>query len=154
MMKDPFSLLLGLGYGVALTDFYGATGAAVREPHNSYITVVARTGIVGGVCWFLIMASLIRRWHTTFKHCVALGWSEGQNQLMVLMVFFITCWVLAIGEDGFEKPYNIIPFYFFWGIILRFSLLLERGLIGPRAEDEEPASDDAGSGPARSWQRG
>jgi hypothetical protein len=154
MMKDPFSLLLGLGYGVALTDFYGATGAAVREPHNSYITVVARTGIVGGVCWFLIMASLIRRWHTTFKHCVALGWREGQNQLMVLMVFFITCWVLAIGEDGFEKPYNIIPFYFFWGIILRFSLLLERGLIGPMAEDEEPASDDAGSGPARSWQRG
>ena len=44
MLKDPFSLLLGLGYGVALTDFYGATGAAVREPHNSYITVVARTG--------------------------------------------------------------------------------------------------------------
>ncbi len=46
--KDPFSLLLGLGYGVALTDFYGSSGAAVREPHNSYVTVVARTGIVGG----------------------------------------------------------------------------------------------------------
>ena len=39
MAQDPFSLLLGLGYGVALTDFYGSSGAAVREPHNSYVTV-------------------------------------------------------------------------------------------------------------------
>jgi O-antigen ligase len=146
MRKDPFSLLLGLGYGVALTDFYGATGAAVREPHNSYVTVVARTGIVGGICWFLIMASLIRRWHGTFMQCAGLGWREGQNRLMVLMVFFITTWVLAIGEDGFEKPYNIIPFYFFWGIILRFSLLLDRGLIGPDADGGDPAFDRAQPG--------
>jgi hypothetical protein len=150
MLKDPFSLLLGLGYGVALTDFYEASGAAVREPHNSYITVVARTGIVGGVCWFLIMASLLRRWHGTFMSCVALGWREGQNRLMVLMVFFICTWVLAIGEDGFEKPYNIIPFYFFWGIVLRFSLLLDRGLIGPEGDE----GDAPGPGPAESPQRG
>jgi O-antigen ligase len=134
MAQDPFSLLLGLGYGVPLTDFYGSDGAAVREPHNSYITVIARTGIVGAVCWTLILASLIRRWHITFVTCHVLGWKEGENRLMVLMVFFICVWVLAIGEDGFEKPYNIIPFYFFWGIVLRFSLLLDRGLIGPEAE--------------------
>jgi O-antigen ligase len=134
MLQDPFSLLLGLGYGVTLTDFYGSSGAAVREPHNSYITVIARTGIVGGVCWLLVMVSLIRRWHHTFKRCLALGWREGQNRLMVLMVFFICVWVLGIGEDAFEKPYNIIPFYFIWGIVLRFSLLLDRGLVGPEAE--------------------
>jgi hypothetical protein len=137
MTADPVSLLLGLGYGVPLTDFYGSSGAAVREPHNSYITVFARTGVVGAICWTLIMLSLVRRWHTTFRRCYELGWREGQNRLLVLMVIFICIWVLAIGEDGFEKPYNIIPFYFFWGIILRFSLLLERGLIGPEAEAAE-----------------
>ena len=134
ILKDPFNLLLGLGYGVTLTDFHGASGAAVREPHNSYISIIARTGIIGGICWVLLMLSLVRRWHHTFKHCVALGWREGQNWLMVLMVFFICIWVLGIGEDAFEKPYNIIPFYFIWGIILRFSLLLEQGLVGPEAE--------------------
>jgi O-antigen ligase len=131
MLQDPFSLLLGLGYGVPLTDFYGSSGAAVREPHNSYVTVLARTGIVGAVCWVLITLSLVRRWHHTFMECRALGWREAENRLLVMMVFFICLWVLAIGEDGFEKPYNIIPYYFFWGIILRFSLLLDRGLIGP-----------------------
>lgn len=141
MLRDPFSLLLGLGYGLPLTDFHGDSGAAVREPHNSYITVIARTGIIGGVCWLLIMLSLIRRWHHTFMQCRRLGWRQGENRMMVLMVFFICIWVLAIGEDGFEKPYNIIPFYFFWGIILRFSLLLDRGLIGPDAGWRFPDAD-------------
>ena len=138
MAQDPFSLLLGLGYGVALTDFYGSSGAAVREPHNSYVTVIARTGIVGAVCWVLIMLSLVCAAGTR-PSCMsrAVGWREGENRLLFLMMFFIAMWVLAIGEDGFEKPYNIIPFYFFWGIILRISLLLERGEIGPEAEFDD-----------------
>ncbi len=138
MVGDPFSLLLGLGYGLPLTDFHGSSGAAVREPHNSYITVIARTGMIGVVCWGLMMLNLLRRWHTTFMQCRLVGWRRGENQLMVLMVFFICTWVLALGEDGFEKPYNIIPFYFFWGVILRLSLLLDRGLIGPAAERVRP----------------
>jgi O-Antigen ligase len=147
LLQDPFNLLLGLGYGVTLTDFYGASGAAVREPHNSYISIIARTGIIGGVCWVLLMLSLIWRWHHTFRQCVALGWREGQNWLMVLMVFFICIWVLAIGEDAFEKPYNIIPFYFIWGITLRFSLMLEQGLVGPEAERVAPDPTGPGSDP-------
>ena len=138
MVGDPFSLLLGLGYGLPLTDFHGSTGAQVREPHNSYITVVARTGIIGAICWAWITVNLLQRWHKIFVNCRRLGWREGENRLMVLMVFFICTWVLALGEDGFEKPYNIIPFYFFWGIILRMGLLLDRGLIGPGAERVQP----------------
>ena len=75
--------------------------------------------------------------------CHELGWRDGENRMLIMMVFFICMWVLAIGEDGFEKPYNIIPFYFFWGIVLRFSLLLERGQIGP--EDRRRDFDPHGS---------
>jgi len=146
MMADPFHLLLGLGYGVPLTDFHGGSGAIVREPHNSYISVIARTGIIGAVCWVLIVLSLLRRWHLTFLCCRDLGWRLGENRLMIMMVYFICMFVLAIGEDGFEKPYNVIPFYFFWGVVLRFSFLLERGEIGPEAEDA-PATEPA-DGPA------
>jgi hypothetical protein len=100
--------------------------------------VLARTGIIGAICWGMMMLELLRRWHNTFMRCRQLDWREGENRLLVLMVFFICTWVLALGEDGFEKPYNIIPFYFFWGVILRLSLLLERGLIGPAAERIHP----------------
>lgn len=140
MLADPFKMLLGLGYGIVLTDFRAFQDVAVREVHNSYITVFARTGVIGLVCWLSMLVVLIRRWYRTFVHCRELGWRLGQNRLMILMVFFICMWVLALGQDGFEKPYNIIPFYFFWGIILRFSLHLEDGTIGPLAEadDDEP----------------
>jgi len=139
MLSNPFKLLLGLGYGVVLTDFYGVGGIAVREPHNSYITVFARTGIIGATAWALMMLVMVRRWHLAVRHCREIGWRLGENRLLVLMVYFICMWVLALGEDGFEKPYNVIPFYFFWGIVLRFALLLERGEIGPEAEAEAAA---------------
>lgn len=145
MLADPFHLLLGLGYGVPLTDFHGGSGAIVREPHNSYISVVARTGIIGAVCWVMIIVGLLRRWHLTFRRCRELGWRLGENRLMIMMVYFISMFVLAIGEDGFEKPYNVIPFYFFWGIVLRFGYLLERGEIGPEAEDD--GSSESGDAP-------
>ena len=96
--------------------------------------------------------SLLQRWHKTFIHCRRLGWREGENRLMVLMVFFICTWVLALGEDGFEKPYNIIPFYFFWGVILRMGLLLDRGAIGPAApipESKDGALRQMAPGTAR-----
>jgi hypothetical protein len=131
MLSDPLKLLLGLGYGVVLTDFHSNSAVAVREPHNSYITIFARTGVIGLLCWLSMMAILVRRWYWTFLRCGEFGWRIGQNRLMILMVFFICMWVLAIGEDGFEKPYNIVPFYFFWGIVLRFSLHLKEGRIGP-----------------------
>jgi hypothetical protein len=139
MLADPFKLLLGLGYGIPLTDFAGNTGAIVREPHNSYISVLARTGLVGGTAWAIIMASLVYRWHLTVRRCQAIGWRDGENRLLLLMVYFICIWVLALGEDGFEKPFNLIPFYVFWGFILRMGSLMDQGLIGPEAEPaEEP----------------
>ncbi len=137
MMANPYHLLLGLGYGVPLTEFYGNTGVLVREPHNSYISVIARTGVIGALAWVAMMVLMVRAWHRTFRHTVEIGWREGQNRLLLLMVYFISMWVLAIGEDGFEKPYNIIPFYFFWGVVLRMGLLLERGEIGPDPEDDD-----------------
>ena len=55
--------------------------------------------------------------------------SDIWNLLLILMVFFIMIWVLSIGEDGFEKPYNVIPYYFFWGIALRYVDHIRNGRI-------------------------
>ncbi len=131
LLSDPFKLLLGLGYGIPLTDFEIATGAIVREPHNSYVSIFARTGAAGLAAWVAMMSCLLLCWHRAFKRCRAIGWRLGENRLMLLMVFFICIWVLAIGEDGFEKPFNIIPFYVFFGVVLRMAYMLRCGMIGP-----------------------
>gem|GEM_PF-2286990 len=60
---------LGLGFGVPLGDallpFHGNTLNELRNPHNSHLDILARTGLVGLGLWILMwttwVATLIRR---------------------------------------------------------------------------------------------
>lgn len=131
LWSSPEKLLFGLGYGVILTDHAGDTGVATREPHNSYISVVARMGLVGLLAYVAMIASLIVQWLRAYRLSVQLGWEQGQEILLLFLFYFICMWVLGIGEDGFEKPYNAVPFYFLWGIVLRLGMSLRENVIGP-----------------------
>jgi hypothetical protein len=46
-----------------------------------------------------------------------------------LLMFSVLLWISAIGEDAFEKPYWTIPYYFFWGIVLRMNWRLANNLL-------------------------
>jgi hypothetical protein len=124
-------LLIGLGYGFPLIDFHVTGGVPVREPHNSYISIVARSGLIGLMFFFSVHFFLLRIWYSTYNHCKRLLWDQGANNLLILMIYFVLIWIFAIGEDAFEKPFNTIPYYFSWGIILRFAYHLKLGNIGP-----------------------
>ena len=113
------SFILGQGYGIPLTDFHAPSGAVVREPHNSYLSIIGRTGTTGAVAFLWMHYLLLRTWWRCYTTCVRTGWREGENRLLILMVFFILIWVYAMGEDAFEKPYFAIPYYFFWGLVLK-----------------------------------
>ncbi len=130
LISNWSNLLTGLGYGFPLIDFHITGGVPVREPHNSYISFVARSGLVGLSFFILIHFKLFRIWQEAYKHCKRLSWEQGANRLLALLVYFILIWVFAIGEDAFEKPFNAIPYYFFWGIVLRLAYHLKMGNIG------------------------
>jgi O-Antigen ligase len=119
--SNTSTFLFGLGYGFPLINFQQHEGITVREPHNSYISIVARLGLLGGLAFVWIHILLLRVWYHTYRACGRMGWREGENRLLILMIFFILVWVAAIGEDAFEKPYSTIPYYFFWGIVLRMN---------------------------------
>jgi len=120
----------GIGYGIPLTNFTGGTGAVVREPHNSYISILARIGLIGAIsfCWMHFM--LLRAWWRGYRQCEDLEWSEGQNRFLLLLVSFVLIWVEALGEDAFEKPFFAIPYYFFWGVVIRLTWHLARAVKG------------------------
>lgn len=119
------TFLFGLGYGFPLVNFvahgsgYAESGQIVREPHNSYISVLARIGLVGAFVFAWMHFLLLRSWRRAYKICKRINWQEGEKYLLILMVFFVLIWINAIGEDAFEKPFFAIPYYFFWGIALR-----------------------------------
>lgn len=134
------TFLFGLGYGFPLVHFGTRAGIPVREPHNSYISIIARIGLVGILAFAWMHVQFLKTWWGAIRRCEDLGWQEGKNRLLLLMVYFVLVWIFAIGEDAFEKPYHAIPYYFFWGIALRFARHLNQGHIGPgRRDDAHPA---------------
>lgn len=120
--KDWASMVFGVGFGPALTDFSarGTDGRAVvvREPHNSYVTILTRTGILGLSAMLMFFAS-------TFVAAVALyrqQLASGDKPLAALAlgaaVFFLCNFLNALGQPNFEAPHFVAPFFFVSGIVL------------------------------------
>lgn len=134
------NMFFGLGFGNPLIDFMVSSTVAVREPHNSFVSILARQGIIG-LCLFLwLHLYLVRSWFRTYLCCHRIGWRQGENRLLLLMSFFIMMWITSLAEDGFEKPFMAIPFYFFWGVILRMHWHL---LMGRLPVEEHSPKDSA-----------
>jgi O-antigen ligase len=134
MIRSPQKIVFGLGYGMPLTNFRTGGGIPVREPHNSYISVIARLGVSGMIVWLLMQASLYLCWWRVYRLCGRMGWTEDRNNLLVLVIYNVLLLIIAIGEDGFEKPFFAIPYYLFFGVILRYARILRRAAYEPEAD--------------------
>jgi O-antigen ligase len=126
MKQSPRKMIFGLGYGIPLTDFHGSTGAITREPHNSFVSVAGRLGILGGVIWIMMQASLYFSWWRSFQLCGRMQWKRDQDNLLLLLIFTVLVQAIAIGEAGFEVPFYAIPYYLFFGVILRYGRYLRQ----------------------------
>jgi len=119
------NFVFGLGHGLPLVEFAGPQNQIVREPHNSYLSIFGRLGLFGIIVFTWGHIHLVRAWFQAYMLCRRVGYRLGRERLLIFMVYFVLVWVYAIGEDAFEKPYNAIPYYFFWGIVLHYGLHLK-----------------------------
>jgi len=117
--SSPAKMAFGLGYGIPLTDFQGST-AVTREPHNSYISVIGRLGVSGMLVWVLMQAALYTSWLRSFRLCKRMHWTSDQINLLILLIFCLLTLVESAGEAAMEVPFYAIPYYFFFGVILRY----------------------------------
>jgi hypothetical protein len=117
--SSPAKMAFGLGYGIPLTDFQGST-AITREPHNSYISVIGRLGVSGMLVWVLMQAALYTSWLRSFRLCKRMHWTSDQINLLILLIFCLLTLVESVGEAAMEVPFYAIPYYFFFGVMLRY----------------------------------
>ncbi|KJS42814.1 MAG: hypothetical protein VR70_03660 [Rhodospirillaceae bacterium BRH_c57] len=144
-------MLFGLGYGIPLVDFgVGEEGVKVREPHNSYLSLLARLGIVGVVLWVSMHIALLSAWWRAWSFARRMGWQEWDDRLIWLMTFFILLWVAALPEDGFEKPFFAIPYYIMWGVVLRTLLHFKDWAATPHPPVPEEKVEEARGRPETS----
>jgi hypothetical protein len=128
LTSDPAVLFSGLGFGVPLTDFRDTAGVLAREPHNSIISVAARLGIVVGLCWIWMQVELFRAAYRTYRTCRRMGWQEEAQLILLIMAFALLTLASCLGEDTMEKPYNAIPYYALWGVVVRIAYNVRRAL--------------------------
>jgi hypothetical protein len=122
---DPATMLTGLGFGFPLVPFANTAGIQVREPHNSLISVVSRSGLIGLTAFFWMQLELFRSALRSFQASRQMvHWREWQNWLLVFFAFFLLVLAGAGGEDVMEKPYYAIPYYFLWGVVLSLAYRL------------------------------
>lgn len=145
MHETRTKMVLGLGFGMPLTDFGAGSATPVREPHDSYMSVFARLGILGILLWVMMQAALYRAWWQGHKLCARMGWIRDQNNLMLIMLYGVSMLLLAIAEDAFEKPYMAIPYYLFFGVLIRYTSFLREAAAdgGPTLEWTEQQNEAA-----------
>lgn len=124
MESSPSNMAFGLGFGIPLTNFNAAKDILVREPHNSYISVWARLGVFGISLWLLMQTLLLRNWWKSYRLTRRMNWVEDQQNLFLLLIYWVLILVFAIAEPGLEMPFLAIPYYFFFGVMLRYGMYL------------------------------
>lgn len=129
---DPVTLLTGLGYGIPLTDFRDTLGVATREPHNSVVSVAGRLGLIGLVSWTWMQVELFRAGFRAYRDFQRTGRDEAARLALLVLAFAVLTLVRCVGEDTMEKSYFAIPYYAFWGFVLRTAYQLRAKTGGGR----------------------
>ena len=106
---------------------------------------MARLGLLGFVAWASMHVALLATWLRCFRLYRRVDDRRGQDRLVLLLVFFVILWVIAAGEDGFEKPFFVIPYYLAWGLVLRMAYFAEL------SSDAMPTEGSATSNASPSW---
>ena len=109
MFSDVQILLLGMGYGMPLTEAFIIT--ELREPHNSYISVFCRNGLILFIIWItfhiftaLKSISIIRKNHYQMNEV---------RLLIVSLLVTTSTYIKALVEPAFELPPTSITTYMF-----------------------------------------
>lgn len=111
---------LGIGYGYILTDLTtrgtGGETLVVREPHNSYVTTLTRTGAAG----LAVMLAL----HAAVVGCCLVGYRRLYRRepalaaaFLAALFFELYCLLNAWGEPHFEVAHFAVPSYFIYGAV-------------------------------------
>ncbi|WP_170159359.1 O-antigen ligase family protein [Pseudacidovorax intermedius] len=110
--QDSFSMIFGVGYGPALTDFVTPLGTPVREPHNSYLSALTRGGVLYLCAWIYMVALSIS---AALKLARMEEISLFKNLALSYFLLLLTMAIIGFVQPLFETPSLAFIFYFFGG---------------------------------------
>jgi O-antigen ligase len=109
--------VFGEGFGQPLIDYIDdETGAVVRVPHNSHLTVTARLGFVGLAVWIGFNGCLLALFVYAFRH--RKFWDRLISEFVLWsFLYYVVFMIESLVEGPLETPATAIPFYFLTGLL-------------------------------------
>ena len=111
------TVLVGEGFGQTLIDFTTPEGVAVRQPHNSHLTVLARLGALGLTLWILFHIFVLKSFIYALRRRAQLD-ATVSDFILWLFLFYVLNMISSSVQPGFEFSHGAIPFYFLMGLAL------------------------------------
>tara|TARA_B100000963_G_C22573204_1_gene647101 strand:+ start:188 stop:1507 length:1320 start_codon:yes stop_codon:yes gene_type:complete len=116
----------GQDYGISLTNFIVGKSIYVREPHNMYLTIFARTGLIGSLIYIILTYKLIIVWIEAYKISRKKMYLNENKILLFLMVYIISIYIGNISDSMLTSNYYSIIFNISWAIIIIVYLKLKK----------------------------
>ena len=115
LIEDDYALFFGKGFGFNLGEVIGFS-AAIRYVHNSYVTVVVLTGLLGLAVLLLFHGVVIRRTVILLRRATT---NDHMRRLVAfLLLFHLAFLVLAVFGTLLEAPFQAANLYFVSGICI------------------------------------
>ena len=116
VLSSPSNMVVGEGFGQALIDFVNEQGIAVRQPHNTSLTILARLGFLGLSIWLLFLVLLARRYVQFLRSPSAPA--EASDLVLWLLMYSALAFLFTSVQPEFEFSHGAIPFFFLQGVAI------------------------------------
>lgn len=119
VQSNIYTLLLGLDFGIPLTNFYNSQGIITREPHNLYISILARGGIIGSFLFLVLHFKILKILFSFFRENYKSN-NKQINSLFLLVFIYVIFIFIASGVSTsiLSATYYSSQLYIFFGILL------------------------------------
>ena len=108
-----------LGYEFVYTNLFSYE-QKVADPHNSYIQIFLRNGIVGTILFLLIHVYVLIKFFRT---------KEKEEYYYMYLYFYIACILVVSLNVGLENPYIGIVYWFSLGMMRSISIIKEKEIL-------------------------
>ncbi len=110
----------GKGYGVNLADSdgfqVGTFEEPLRSPHNSHLTLLARSGVPGFALWVSVQICWAASMLLSYRRAKRLGLSRWEALFAWVLAYWIAFEVCAAFDVFLEGPMAGIPFWSLFGL--------------------------------------
>jgi hypothetical protein len=127
VLKNQFSnlytIFFGNGFGSPLVNFIAIGEVTVREPHNMYLTIFSRSGLVGFLFFIIMNLKLINIWFEVFN---ILKKNKNSIHFKILIfsgIYFVLIYVSGLVDSNLSYNYFSIIFNILWGGIISLNYI-------------------------------